>query len=57
MKDGHVSGIYTQDELELTDSQMGGVYIDNTYKVKTTPIDSETSSSEYDMRDMPEVSN
>lgn len=53
MKDAYVSGDYSQEELELTDHQISGVYSDETYEAETTPIEPDTPSRVYDIRDDP----
>lgn len=53
MRDAYVSGDYSQEELELTDHQISGIYSDETYEAETTPIEPGTQSRVYDIRDDP----
>lgn len=55
MRNSAVIGDYTQEELNLTDEDIGGKYNPDTFIAKTTPIDSLTESTEYDIRDDPKI--
>ena len=53
MQAGSISGDYSQAQLELTDVEIGGVYIDETYQTNTSPIDPLSNSKIRDIRDIP----
>lgn len=51
MRTGDVSGEYSQAQLELTNEEIGGVYIEQTYEADTSPIDPLTNPKTRDIRD------
>lgn len=55
MKNSDITGDYTQDELKLTDEDIGGKYNPDTYIKKTTPVDAFTTPREYDGRTDPKI--
>jgi len=50
MRNSAVSGDYSQDELELTNTQIGGVNNPETYQIETSPVDQFTDPKTYDIR-------
>lgn len=54
MRDGSVTGDYSQSQLELSDHDVSGVHSKETYETETTPIDPLTSARARDIRDIPE---
>ena len=54
MRDGAVSGDYSQSQLELSDHDVSGVHSKETYITETTPIDPLSPSRARDIRDVPE---
>ncbi|MCJ7481525.1 MAG: hypothetical protein MUO31_01015 [Thermodesulfovibrionales bacterium] len=51
MRDGSVSGDFTQDQLEIPDDQLGGISSNETFEIDTSPIDPFSESIERDIRD------
>ena len=53
MRDGAVSGEYSQEQLELSDNDVSGRYSKKTYQSETTPLDPFTEPKTRDIRDDP----
>ena len=54
MRTGTVSGEYSQDQLELSDEEVGGVNANETFETETTPVDPITNPKRRDIRNIPE---
>ena len=52
MRDGSVSGDFTQEQLELSDHDIGGVHMKESYETENTPIDPFTDPVKRDIRDV-----
>lgn len=53
MKTGTVSGEYSQDKLELSDEEVGGVNANETFETETTPVDPISNPKLRDIRNLP----
>lgn len=54
MRDGAVSGDYSQSQLELSDHDVSGIHSSSPYLTETTPVDPFTQPRARDIRDVPE---
>ena len=54
MRDGAVSGDYSQSQLELSDEDVSGKYSKETYETETTPLNPLTPTHTRDIRDVSE---